>query len=242
MVVNKIYDIKNFQQSHQVCLNWLSKNIRVLEFGPATGYMSRTMRDDLGCRVTGFEYSPEAAERATEYCEQMVVGDIEDPQNWCALRPPYDAVLFVDVLEHLRDPASVLANCRGVMSANGRVLISVPNIAHWTMRRSLLLGNFNYTSSGILDNTHLKFFTRKTLVEIIEGAGFLVEEMTFSRMNYPGDTFCRRIHLMRLKEKINMLFDVIFPNAAAYQFFANCRINPAFTPQTMTASREIVTA
>lgn len=239
MVVNKIYDITNLQQSHLVCLNWLPKNVRVLEFGPATGYMSRAMRDSLGCRVTGFEYSPEAAEQASQYCEQIVIGDIEDSQNWTGLRPPYDAVLFVDVLEHLRDPHTVLANCRSLLSSGGRLLISVPNIAHWTIRRNILRGQFDYTKYGILDNTHLKFFTRKTLVEMVEKAGFLVEEITFSKMNYPGDAIFQRLRLMRLKGKINLLFDKVLPDAAAYQFFVNCRLNPVFSAPVNTPLYEM---
>jgi len=228
MVVNKLYDYNNLQENHLICLDWVPKGSRVLEFGPATGFMSRYLRDELNCSVTGFEYSPEAAAQASSFCEQMIVGDVEEASLWKSLHPPYDVVIFADVLEHLREPQSVLARCREILSEDGRLLISIPNIAHWTIRWGLLRGNFDYTSCGILDNTHLKFFTKKTLMEMIQAAGFVVEEMKSRQMNYPLDVPFSRVHLMRIKRLFNLLFDRVFPNAAAFQMVVNCRPDPAF--------------
>ena len=228
MVVNKLYDYENFQENHLICLNWVPKGSRVLEFGPATGFMTRHLRDELNCSVTGFEYSPEAAAQAASFCEQMIVGDAEDFTLWKSLHSPYDVIIFADVLEHLREPQSVLACCREFMSPDGRLLISIPNIAHWTIRLSLLKGAFDYTSCGILDNTHLKFFTKKTLFEMIHAAGFDVEEIKSRHTNYPLDVPFRRIHLMRVKRVFNWVFDKVFPNAAAFQMVVNCRPNPTF--------------
>ena len=240
MVVNKLYDYDNLQENHLICLNWVSKHSRVLEFGPATGFMSRYLRDELNCSVTGFEYSPEAAAQASSFCEQMIVGDVEDYSLWDALHPPYDVVIFADVLEHLRQPDSVLARCRELMTDDGCLLISIPNIAHWSIRWGLLRGKFDYTSCGILDNTHLKFFTKKTLVEMIHAAGFRVEEMKARRMNYPLDVSFSRVRLMRVKRIFNRVFDKVFPNAAAFQMVVNCRPDPTIAASLVAPIYETI--
>jgi SAM-dependent methyltransferase len=85
-----------------------------------------------------------------------------------------DIIICADVLEHLRDPWTVLAWLRTLPAPGGRAVISVPNIAHWTARRALLRGRFDYTDFGLLDRTHLRFFTRATAAELARRAGFAV--------------------------------------------------------------------
>lgn len=240
MVVSKLYDYDSFQQSHLICLGWIPEGSRILEFGPATGYMTRFLRDELSCVVTGFEYSPEAATQAALFCERIIVGDIEDFSLWEPLSPPYDFVIFADVLEHLRDPQSVLARCYKLMSGDGRILISIPNIAHWTVRFGLLKGNFDYASCGLLDNTHLKFFTKKTLTEMIRSAGFVIADMQITRTDYPLDHQFSKARLMRVKHLLNRLFDKFFPDAIAFQMVVNCCRDLEFDGSTAVPAYETV--
>jgi SAM-dependent methyltransferase len=95
-------------------------------------------------------------------------------------RHRFDKILLMDVLEHLVDPESLLRDCRKLLKPNGELLVSVPNIANLTVRLALAFGQFNYAERGILDKTHLRFFTRKTARRMLAGNGFEIvkEKMT----------------------------------------------------------------
>ncbi len=220
-VVNKVYDyVEEISEEQSTYLKLVPQGSRVLEFGPAVGYMSRYLRDKKGCRVTGFEYSPEAAQISAQYCEQMVVGDIEDTTLWHDLKAPYDVILFADVLEHLRYPENVMARCKALLAPDGCILISIPNIAHWSVRMNLMQGRFDYTETGLLDNTHIRFFTRKTLEAMVEQAGYSVVDWDASR-SYPPYKGWRLGPVRRL---MNKALDRLMPNASVFQFFICCRL------------------
>ena len=93
-------------------------------------------------------------------------------------------MLFVDVLEHLKSPQPVLARFKSVLAPGGRIFVSLPNVAHFTMRLALLCGRFDYRPSGILDRTHLRFFTYKTGRRLIEDAGYRVLRTTFGSSRF----------------------------------------------------------
>ncbi|MCU1253870.1 MAG: glycosyl transferase, family 2 [Candidatus Angelobacter sp.] len=146
---------------------------RILEFGCSTGFLSRHLVE-RGCIVTGIEIDAEAADKARRWCERVLVADL-NKQDWIrGLSADYDTILFGDVLEHLVDPENVLRKASELLAPGGRVIICLPNIAHWTIRASLLRGKFKYTSTGILDVTHLRFFTPKTARKLIENTGYEV--------------------------------------------------------------------
>jgi len=230
VVVDKIYDlVSELPPCRLTLMSWVKDGSHVLEFGTATGYMTRYLSQVKGCRVTGFEYSPEAAELAAAYCEQIIVGDIEDASLWDQLSSSYDAIMLGDVLEHLRDPASVMVRCHNLLSQNGRLIISVPNIAHWTIRWDLLWGKFNYTETGLLDNTHVHFFTEQSFREMIKQTGYEIEKIETSKYAYPGDRFWPKYRLTRiikkrvLKNNHHLFFNKMFPKAVAWQYLACCR-------------------
>ena len=149
---------------------------RVLDVGCAHGYGAEAL-GTLGCRVVGVERDAEDAARARAYCEQVLVADVEQPGWTAALGAGrFDVVLFSDVLEHLRDPGQVLREALGVLEPErGAVVASVPNVAHVSVRLELLLGSFRRETLGILDATHLHFFTRETLEELLVSSGLAVE-------------------------------------------------------------------
>jgi 2-polyprenyl-3-methyl-5-hydroxy-6-metoxy-1,4-benzoquinol methylase len=158
--------------SHALMLRLVGSNKRVLDVGCATGYLARALREQ-GCRVSGVEYDPAAAAEAEPALDKLVVGDLEQLDLTVELAgEQFDVVVFGDVLEHLRDPLPVLRSVRELLVPGGAVVISVPNIAHGDVRLSLLQGRFEYRSLGLLDNTHIHFFTRSTLRAFLRDAGF----------------------------------------------------------------------
>jgi SAM-dependent methyltransferase len=166
--------------AHRIVLEEVPDGARVLDVGCATGYLAAELAR-RGCTVDGIEFDPAAAEQARAHCREVVVGDLEAPtvraevERMLADTRP-DTIICADVLEHLRDPWAVLAWLRTLLAPGGRAVISVPNIAHWTARRALLRGRFDYTNYGLLDRTHLRFFTRASAVELARRAGFAVQE------------------------------------------------------------------
>lgn len=147
----------------------------VLDVGCSSGYLSAPLAA-AGARVVGVELDPEAAEAARTFCHEVVVGDVESLE---LPFPPasFDAIVCGDLVEHLRDPQAALARLRPLLRPGGRLVLSTPNVANWAMRLSLLAGRWRYTERGILDRTHAHLFTRKTLAETVENAGYRVVEL-----------------------------------------------------------------
>jgi 2-polyprenyl-3-methyl-5-hydroxy-6-metoxy-1,4-benzoquinol methylase len=164
---------RGLSETHRYLLSQVAPGSVVLELGPASGYMTRVLAAN-GCLVDAIEINPHDATKAAPYCRKMIVGSIEAPENFAELPGPYDVILMADVLEHLRCPESVLPHVRERLAPNGVALASLPNIAFWKMRLALLRGRFEYTDTGLLDRTHLRFFTLKTATAMFTAAGFRV--------------------------------------------------------------------
>jgi len=159
---------------NRILIEWVGCGKCVLEVGCSTGYMSQFMKG-RNCAVTGVEVDADAARYAADYCEEVHVLDLNSPE-WITRfsENRFEVVLLGDVLEHLVNPARVLSQTRKILSPNGSLVISLPNIVHWETRVNVLLGQFNYESCGTLDHTHLRFFTLKTAQELIESAGYRI--------------------------------------------------------------------
>jgi len=154
-------------------IRWIGRGKRVLECGCDTGYVSKVLREDFDCRVTGIEINPEAAEQARAYCEQVIVADLDGfdfAERLAGER--FDVILFGDVLEHVRDPWTVLERARDVLEPDGRVIACIPNIAERNVILNLILGRFEYRKKGLLDQTHLRFFTAESARRLLESAGY----------------------------------------------------------------------
>jgi 2-polyprenyl-3-methyl-5-hydroxy-6-metoxy-1,4-benzoquinol methylase len=148
----------------------VGENRRVLELGPATGYMSRAFAQ-RGCRVVGIEVDPTMAGQAAEHLARLIVGDLDELDLEAELADErFDVIVAADVLEHLRDPLAVLTRLTPFLAENGFVVLSVPNIAHGSVRLALLEGRFEYRELGLLDRTHVTFFTRQSLEEMLDEA------------------------------------------------------------------------
>lgn len=163
-------------------------NMKVLELGCASGSMSRILRD-RGCKITGIEIDSEAAEKSSIFCEKVIVGNLDTIDLDAELgTDSFDVIVAADVLEHLRDPKDLLLRLKPFLSKNGRVIISLPNIGHLSVIASLITGRFDYSETGILDKTHLRFFTPATAAELLTESGFQILKTQFTRsdINHPS--------------------------------------------------------
>jgi O-antigen biosynthesis protein len=164
-------------------LDLVGDNKDVVDFGCATGYLSKLLQQ-RGCTVTGVEINVDAGKIAEKYCEQVLIADLDFVSIEEILTDrKFDVAIFGDVLEHLRNPYKILKETKQILKKDGYIVASIPNIAHAAIRLSLLQGKFEYTDLGILDNTHLKFFTRKTVKELFEKTGYLVEIVDCTKLD-----------------------------------------------------------
>lgn len=163
--------------THTRVVHLVGRDRRVLELGPATGYMSRLLRD-RGCAVVGIEIDPEMAEQAGPFCERMIVGDLDTLDLDAELGSDrFDVIVAADVLEHLKNPLAALRRLREFLSPEGFFVISLPNVAHGSVRLALLGGHFRYQKLGLLDETHLRFFTRESVDQLLDEAELGVAEI-----------------------------------------------------------------
>ncbi len=147
---------------------------RVLDIGCHTGGFGRMLKHK-GCVVTGMEINVQAAEQAKQVIDQVVTGNVEEDAPWKQLSNAFDVICFLDVLEHCREPEKVLRAGQKRLVPGGFILCSIPNVAHWTIRKSLFLGRFDYEPRGILDETHLRFFTVDSARRLLMGSGYRIE-------------------------------------------------------------------
>ena len=151
----------------------------VLDVGCSNGASGEDIKRLLDASVTGIETSEAMAEEAKTRLDRVIVGDVEQMAIQSQLLDrDFDAVIFADVLEHLRDPWTVLSNIKQKIRPGGVVIASIPNIRHLdTLVNLVVKGYWPYRDRGIHDRTHLRFFTRKNVVELFTGAGFRIDKI-----------------------------------------------------------------
>ena len=151
----------------------IEPNSTVLEFGPSAGRLTQYMKDELNCKVYIVEIDQAAFEKCKQFAYDGVCDDIET-YSWENMVDGvhFDYVIFADVLEHLRDPEKVINVVKKYIDENSKILVSVPNITHNAVVLQLLNQRFDYQPTGLLDNTHIHFFTKETAREMFERVGY----------------------------------------------------------------------
>lgn len=145
---------------------------RVLDVGCGTGATLKELRDAVHCEVVGIEPHPRRAQAARDDGLDVRDGLLSDYSPEGLGR--FDAVLLLDVLEHLADPVELLQAVKPWLRPQGALVASVPNVGHWTVRLDLLRGRFDYTDAGIMDATHLRWFTRESFRRLFETNGYRI--------------------------------------------------------------------
>lgn len=191
----------------------------VLDVGCSSGYLGEALMRERNASVAGIELNPDDAAAARgRGLDPVLEGDL-DAFDWSLLGDRrFDVIVFADVLEHLRAPQTVLRQAAGFLAEDGRVVISVPNIAHLSIRVELMEGSFIYEPLGILDDTHTKYFTRPTLLAMVAGAGLHVRRVDATLYDLPADLIKSRLAAVGLESR--PAFDRLIQSdeARAYQW------------------------
>ena len=205
---------------------WIRPGTSVLELGAAAGYFTEWLKEQ-GTSVDVVDIDPEAGRATERFARRVVIADLDNDGWEAALSeggapPRYDFIVCADVLEHLHDPRGALLKLRGRLTPEGRLICSIPNIAFYTVRLKVLLGEFEYTDGGIMDRTHLRFFTHQTARALLEEAGFRVSREEVSHYLSVGPAPLSRA-LNRLVERGSFGTAVhrvclAFPGVFGYQF------------------------
>jgi 2-polyprenyl-3-methyl-5-hydroxy-6-metoxy-1,4-benzoquinol methylase len=201
--------------THANVIRLVGEGRRVLELGPASGYMSEVLAE-RGCTVVGIERDAEMASEAARFCERVIVGDLDTLDLDEELgEDRFDVIVAADVLEHLKDPLHALRALRAFLRPEGYFVVSLPNIAHASVRLALLEGRFEYRDLGLLDRTHLRFFTHESIALLFDRAELAVLEI--HRQDAPIDSTEIEVDLDAIPTEVLRELERD-PDARTYQF------------------------
>ena len=230
--------------SHRVVLD-LAEELRlppgrVLDLGCAGGLLGAKLREQ-GHLVVGVDGDPPPG--AEDNVDRLVVADLDAGLPAEVVdEGPFDLILAADVLEHLRDPARLLRELHGASSAEATLISSVPNIGHWYPRLRIGLGRFDYDRRGILDATHLRFFTLRSFAAMAARVGWQVEQrrltgLPLEVLGFDEGASGRR-RLRRSLARVDRAARAVWPSLFAYQYVTVLRRDPAFASLPELQNRE----
>ncbi|TAH53206.1 MAG: class I SAM-dependent methyltransferase [Chloroflexota bacterium] len=195
------------------------ENAVVLDVGCSTGHLGRMLVDSRHCTVDGIEIDPDAAAIAAQSYRQVFAGDLSDGDfhNHIPLGA-YDVALYMDVLEHLAEPGSLINQLERNLKGSGFALASIPNVANWQVRFELMRGRFEYTDlgTGIMDQSHLRFFTLSTLKGLFEQSGYQVDWIAASFPNW--HPLFEPLRFLPRSEDMRLRLLELFPELLSRQF------------------------
>lgn len=205
--------------SHTQIVKRIPRYAQVLELGCGDGSMSRLMREQCQAHIIGIDRNPEIVWQAQRYCDYVFIEDLDDPHSLDALEgEKFDVITLVDVLEHLKHPEALLQRLQPLLLDEGQILLSIPNVAHASVRLELLNGQFDYEKAGILDATHLKFFTLKSIQSVLDKAGYGLQSVDYTWHDLPDEVIARYLQAAGLEATPQALAKFHEPDAIAYQF------------------------
>ena len=216
------------QTSLSVLASLVPMDGKVLDLGCGSGALGQYLSTERGCTCDGVTLSRAEAEHAHPHYRKVEVADLETvnlPQLFTGQQ--YDAIVCADVLEHLRNPERILQACRALLSPKGRLLISVPNAAYAGLTLDLMHGEFRYRAEGLLDKTHLRFFTRRSLHRFLQENGWSIDTLQAIRRELWDSEFERTPDSLPPAVTRYLLS---LPDALSYQFIGVVR--PAASAET----------
>jgi 2-polyprenyl-3-methyl-5-hydroxy-6-metoxy-1,4-benzoquinol methylase len=205
-------------------LDLVGFNKRVLEIGAHDGHFSQLLLEQ-GCQVTAVEIDPNAAEMARSVVGDVHCGNFEDPVFRDSLPTQFDVILFMHVVEHFVDPWSTLRDSRRLLKPGGFIIVLLPNVAAWLVRKDLFFhGRFEYQNQGILDRTHLRFFTLQSAFELMRRADYEVIDWQPADVYVPLESRISRVVSKSLAVAWRNWMLRRFPNLSSQVFLFRIRV------------------
>lgn len=210
---------EGFSQSHLKVIEIVGRNKIVLELGSSSGYMTKVLKEN-GCRVDIVEIDKDDAKKAKKFARNAFVGSLEDDRVFERITGEYDAIVMADVLEHIKDPQNLLNKIKNnLKKKKGKLVVSIPNIACWSMRRDLFFkGSFDYQDRGLLDRTHLRFYTYYSIQQLLINSGYKIINIFSLEIEYPFRKSLLKIEWLgkRIDRRIREWISKRYPNFSTY--------------------------
>ncbi|MEY2790719.1 MAG: hypothetical protein RL295_883 [Pseudomonadota bacterium] len=192
---------------------------KILEIGTGSGSLAAAVKQrNRAIEYVGVEISPEYVELSRQHCDRVYLDNFEKPQYKLVQEiGDKDCIIFSDVLEHFVDPWSVLEMLKSTMKPKACIIASIPNVQHWSIQVRLNRGDWRYAESGLLDKTHVRFFTRETILELFHTTGFRVTHLQPRIFNFPNQDQALEI-IAKFTHLLGGDQQVARSDAAAFQF------------------------
>lgn len=219
VIYEQLFKKNGLSPTQQKIIEIIGEDKTILEIGSSAGYMTKIFLEN-GCKVDVVESDSEVISKIPKGTRKILNKSIEEALIYKELNN-YDFIIMADVLEHLVNPEQVLKKLLKIASDKTRLIISVPNIASWAMRKQLFFnGDFEYRESGLLDKTHLHFYTVNTLPKILSKNGWKVKKIIGTVTRLPLEGIFNKIPLFGLliKNYIYKRLNEKYKNLSYYHF------------------------
>lgn len=209
--------------SWTLALNLVKKNSKVLDVGCSNGNFGEALAHFKGCRVDGIEPDDGDSKLAQSKLRKVYNTTVEQAIDDIKTDgKKYDHIVFLDVIEHLFDPVSVLESLSSILGKNGSVIFSIPNMGHQSVRIMLLRGDFEYGETGILDNTHMHFYTEREINNVFNNAGYEVTSLKGTSILYGDDMLKAQLKKVGIHSASDDLLATLSSNNAhIYQYIGS---------------------
>jgi 2-polyprenyl-3-methyl-5-hydroxy-6-metoxy-1,4-benzoquinol methylase len=221
--------VQSDNHSWSLLFQYIDDNSTVLDVGCSSGTLGEVLIREKNCTVDGLELFHNDAVLARKKLRKIYELNVES-DDLGDIIDKYDFIIFADVIEHLVNPVAALTEVKKLLKPTGAILYSIPNMAHISIRLELMQGNFDYTETGLLDETHLHFYTKNHIEDIFAEAGYAIKDQKYTYMNYPHKFVENRLKKLGLSVGDSSKFATIMNKVEAQAFqFIGCAINTKST-------------
>lgn len=219
------FNIDDSNTSWSLAFELINDNSSVLEIGCGNGNFAEALKKYKNCTVTGIEPNKEDANLARKKVDKILSGTVE--ANLRKLnRKKFDHIVLLDVIEHLVDPVSVLNSLSKLLKDHGTIVFSMPNMAHVSVRLMLMGGELVYGKTGILDNTHLHFYTKKEINRVFGAAGLAIDKLVGVMDEYGDEIMRDELNAIGVLDYSRGLMDLLRSNSGSvYQYVGAAIVN-----------------
>jgi len=233
-------DINNTNDSRSLMCNMVKNEACVLDVGCACGDMGLALKKNKNCQVYGLEYDAGSIDiaKSTNAYEEISQVDLNifDETLFKQYYNKFDYIIFGDVLEHLYNPQKILDIFKIFLKKDGFFLLSIPNVAHASIKANLLLDDWTYTDIGLLDRTHLRFFTYKSILKFLSEISLTINDLQTTLYNLNG----RQPNDISVLPKEIIKFITDNPHSHVAQYVIKCSKNNSEELQKYQIEKDII--